>query len=81
MLVPSQRGLVPLPVPGRARRSSISVTLPARRGDKGHALCLSASPLSFPFLAARVTSLLPHSQPGEEGLDWELHVSSEPLAF
>ena len=66
---PRPKGARPAGCPGArwARRSSISVALPAWRGDKGHAPTLSASPFSFPFLAAGVTLLLPHSQAKEEG--------------
>lgn len=73
-LVPSQRDLILLGVLGQNKPG----THPSRDtpcAERGQGTCpfLSASPFSFPFFAARVTLLLPCSQPVEGGLGQAAH--------
>lgn len=68
-LVAGQRGLILLGILGQDEPGTHpSRDTPSTERGQGTCLFLSASPFGFPFLAARVTLLLPCSQPVEGGL-------------
>lgn len=81
-LVPSQRGLILLGVLGQDEPGTHpSCDTPCtERGQEPYPF-FSASPFSFPFLAARVTLLLPYSQPVEGGLGQAAHCLSGVMSL
>lgn len=73
-LVPSQRGLILLEILGQDEPGTHpSRDTPCTERGQGTCAFLSASPFSFPFLAAGVTLFLPCSQPVEGGLGRAAH--------